>query len=97
MSELSELSESKRGVVTLSTRVLVPSVQRFGNREIEMTFLGNNSDGQPTWMLWNPLEPYLIGVLRQGRMGFTLEQRTDQGVMLHENISLKRLQKAIGG
>jgi hypothetical protein len=97
MSELSELSESKRGVVTLSTRVLVPSVQRFGNREIETTFLGNNSDGQPTWMLWNPLEPYLIGVLRQGRMGFTLEQRTDQGVMLHENISLKRLQKAIGG
>ncbi len=94
---MSELSESKRGVVTLSTRALVPSVQRFGNREIETTFLGNNSDGNPTWMLWNPLEPYLIGILRQGKLGFTLEQRTDHGVMVHENISLKRLQKAIGG
>ncbi len=94
---MSELSESNRGVVTLSTRALVPAVQRFGNREIETTFLGNNSEGQPTWMLWNPLEPYLIGVLRQGRLGFTLEQRTDQGVMVHENISLARLQKAIGG
>ncbi len=94
---MSELQESNQGTVTLSTRTLVPSVQRFGNRDIETTFLGNNSDGQPTWMLWNPLEPYLIGILRQDQLGFTLEQRTDQGVLVHENLSFKRLQRAIGG
>lgn len=94
---MSELSESNRGVVTLSTRMLVPSMQRFGTREIETTFLGNNSAGQPSWMLWNPADPYLIGVLRQTQLGFTLEQRTDHGVMVHENISLRRLQHAIGG
>ncbi len=94
---MSELQGSNQGTVTLSTRTLVPSVQRFGNRDIETTFLGNNSAGQPTWMLWNPLEPYLIGILRQDRLGFTLEQRTDQGVLVHENLSFKRLQRAIGG
>ena len=45
------------GDVTLSTRAMVPSVQRVGNREIEVTFLGDNSKGQPTWVLWNPREP----------------------------------------
>lgn len=83
--------------VTLSTRAMVPSVQRVGDREIEVTFLGNNSKGQPTWVLWNPLEPYLIGMLIQGKLGFHFEQRTGQGVMLHENISLQRVQRALGG
>lgn len=82
--------------VTLSTQVLVPSVQRIGERDIETTFLGNNSSGQPTWMLWNAESPYLIGMLKQVDEGFTLEQRTDHGVMLHENISFRRLQRAIG-
>lgn len=85
------------GDVTLSTRALVPSMQRIGNREIEFTYLGNNSKGQPTWVLWNPLEPLLIGMLCQGKLGFTFEQRTDHGVMLHENISLQRVQRALGG
>ncbi len=92
---MSEVQQS--GNVTLSTRAMVPSVQRVGNREIEVTFLGNNSKGQPTWVLWNPSEPYLIGMLIQGKLGFHFEQRTDQGVMLHENISLQRVQRALGG
>jgi len=84
------------GEVTLSTREMVPAVQRVGARDLEVTFLGNNTKGQPTWILWNPLEPYLIGVLIQDALGFNFEQRTDQGVMLHENISLQRLQRALG-
>ncbi len=92
---MSEVQQS--GDVTLTTRAMVPSVQRVGSREIEITFLGNNTHGQPTWILWNPLEPYLIGMLVQGKLGFTFEQRTDQGVMLHENISLQRVQRALGG
>lgn len=92
---MGELSQAG-GAASLSTRMMVPSVQRFGNREIEVTFLGNNSDGRPTWLLWNSSEPYLIGILHQGKLGFTLEQRTDHGVMKQENISFTRLQKAIG-
>lgn len=92
---MSELQQSDE--VTLSTRAMVPSVQRIGNREIEITFLGNNAQGQPTWLLWNPLEPYLVGMLVQGKLGFTFEQRTGQGVMLHENISLQRVQRALVG
>ena len=92
---MSELRQSED--VTLSTRAMVPSVQRIGNREIEITFLGNNTHGQPTWVLWNPLEPYLIGMLIQGKLGFNFEQRTGQGVMLHENISLQRVERALGG
>ena len=92
---MSEVQQSEN--VTLSTRAMVPSVQRVGSREIEITFLGNNSKGQPTWVLWNPLEPYLIGMLIQGKLGFHFEQRTGQSVMLHENISLQRVQRALGG
>ncbi len=92
---MSELQQSSG--VTLSTRAMVPSVQRVGSREIEITYLGNNTHGQPTWVLWNPNEPYLIGMLVQGKLGFTFEQRTGQGVMLHENISLQRVQRALGG
>lgn len=92
---MSEVQQSTD--VTLSTRALVPSMQRVGNRDIEITFLGNNTHGQPTWVLWNPLEPFLIGMLVQGKLGFNFEQRTDQGVMLHENISLQRVQRALGG
>lgn len=92
---MSELQQSDD--VTLSTRAMVPSVQRVGNRQIEITYLGNNTHGQPTWVLWNPLEPYLIGMLIQGKLGFNFEQRTGQGIMLHENISLQRVQRALGG
>lgn len=94
---MNEIQQSTSEVLTLSTRAMVPTVQRFGTREIEITFLGNNSFGQPTWMLWNPAEPYLIGLLRQGKLGFTFEQRTDQGIMVLEGISLSRLQRAIAG
>jgi len=92
---MSEVQQS--GDVTLSTRAMVPSMQRVGNREIEVTYLGNNTQGRPTWILWNASEPYLIGMLIQGKLGFNFEQRTDQGVMLHENISLQRVQRALGG
>ncbi|MBK0417759.1 hypothetical protein JD276_01740 [Leucobacter sp. CSA1] len=93
---MNEMQQSQNGGVVLSTQRMVPTVQRFGDRDIEVTFLGNNTFGQPTWILWNAREPYLIGILRQGRIGFTFEQRTSQGVMLHEDISLTRLQRAIG-
>ncbi|NLA66144.1 MAG: hypothetical protein GX862_09570 [Leucobacter sp.] len=92
---MSQVQQSQS--VTLSTRAMVPSMQRVGDRQIEVTYLGNNTHGQPTWVLWNPSEPYLIGLLVQGKLGFTFEQRTDQGVMLHENISLQRVQRALGG
>ena len=92
---MSQVQQS--GEVTLSTRAMVPSMQRVGDREIEVTFLGNNTHGQPTWVLWNPNEPYLIGMLIQGKLGFDFEQRTDSGVMLHENISLQRVQRALAG
>jgi len=94
---MSEMEESESGEVVLSTEVMVPAVHRIGDRDIEMTFLGENAFGQPTWVLWNPAEPYLIGVLRQGRLGYTFEQRTSQGVMLHEDVSFKKVQKALSG
>ena len=84
------------GELSLSRREMVPATQRVGARELEVTFLGNNTQGHPTWILWNPQEPYLIGVLIQGTLGFNFEQRTDQGVLLHENVSLQRLQRALG-
>lgn len=93
---MSEMQHTSNGAVGLPTRRMVPMVQQFGKREIEMTFLGNNSHGQPTWILWNPAEPYLIGVLSQGKIGFNFEQSTSQGVMLHEGISLSRVQRALG-
>lgn len=93
MSEM----QAATGKVTLSTRILAPSVQRIGARDIETTFLGNDTYGQPTWVLWSAETPYLIGMLKQADIGFTFEQRTDQGVLIHENISFRRLQRAIGG
>lgn len=92
---MNEMQHSRDGEIAFSTRRMVPAVQRFGDRDIEVTFLGNNTFGEPTWILWNPSEPYLIGVLRQGKIGFTFEQRTSQGVMLHEDISLSRLRRAL--
>ena len=94
---MSEMQQANGGGVVLSTQRMVPRVQQIGSREIEITFLGNNSKGQPTWILWNPDEPFLIGVLSQGKIGFTFEQSTDHGVMLHKDISLRRLQRAIEG
>ena len=94
---MSEMEEFESGEVVLSTEVMVPAVHRIGDRDIETTFLGENAFGQPTWVLWNPEEPYLIGVLRQGRLGYTFEQRTSQGVMLHEDVSFKKVQKALSG
>lgn len=95
MGNMSEVQQSSG--VTLTTRAMVPSLQQVGNRNIEITYLGNNAKGQPTWIMWNATEPYLIGMLCQGKLGFTFEQRTDHGVMFHENISLQRVQRALGG
>lgn len=80
---------------SLPTQSLVPQVQQFGEREIEITYLGENTQGRPTWIMWNHKEPHLIGLLTQGRLGFDFEQRTSAGVFFHENISLNRLNRAL--
>lgn len=92
-----EVQKTGNDVVALSTERLMPSVQRIGAREIEFTFLGPNSAGQPTWVMWNAEDPYLIGMLSQGKIGYTFEQRTTDGPMLLEGISLQRVQRALGG
>ena len=74
---------------------MMPRIQRMGERDIEVTFLGLNASGRPTWILWNSREPHLIGLLTQGRLGYNFEQRTSMGVFMHENISLTRLNKAL--
>lgn len=94
---MTEMQQARNDVVALSTERLMPTVQRIGARDIEFTFLGPNSDGQPTWVMWNANEPYLIGVLRQGKIGYTFEQRTTDGPLLLEGISLQRVQRALGG
>ncbi len=94
---MSEMEQADTGSVALSKNKLMPVVQRIGSRNIEITYLGKNSEGLPTWIMWNAAEPHLIGLLRQGRMGYHFEQRTSSGVMLHENISLSRVQRALGG
>lgn len=91
MSEITGVQET----APLPTERMVPQVQTMGNRDIEVTFLGLNTHGKPTWILWNPREPHLIGLLTQGTLGYNFEQRTSAGVFLHENISLNRLNKAL--
>lgn len=81
--------------VELSRQELVPAMIQIGELEIETTFLGGNSSGQPTWVLWNANEPYLIGLLRKSEMGYIFEQRTSQGVMMHRDVSFKRVQRAL--
>lgn len=94
---MSEMQQAGNGGVALTRETLMPSVQRIGSRDIEITFLGTNAAGQATWILWNADEPYLIGMLCQSKMGFNFEQRTNYGVLVHENISLNRVQRALGG
>lgn len=95
MSEVQH--QQGEGIVALSTERLMPNVQRIGNQDIEFTFLGPNLHGQPTWIMWNASEPYFVGMLSQGKMGYHFEQRTDAGVQRLENISLNRVQRALGG
>lgn len=94
---MSEMQQSENGGVALSKNKLMPDVQRIGSRDIEITYLGKNADGLPTWIMWNAAEPMLMGMLRQGKMGYHFEQRTSSGVLLLENISLSRVQRALGG
>ena len=94
---MNEVQQHGDGVVALSTDRLIPHVQRIGQQEIEFTFLGPNRQGQPTWIMWNANEPFLIGMLSQGKMGYHFEQRTGEGVQRLENISLNRVQRALGG
>lgn len=91
MGDISETTESTH----LPTERMLPRVQKMGNRDIEVTFLGLNREGRPSWILWNPLEPHLIGLLTQGRLGYNFEQRTSMGVFMHENISLNSLTKQL--
>ncbi|UOQ56315.1 hypothetical protein MUN78_11550 [Leucobacter allii] len=94
---MSEMQQAGNGSVALTRTALAPSVQRIGDRDIEITFLGDNAQGLPTWIMWSADEPYLIGMLCQGKMGYHFEQRTSTGVLVHENISLSRVQRALGG
>lgn len=94
---MSEMQQTGSGGVALTRDALMPSVQRIGTRDIEFTYLGLNALRQPTWIMWNASEPYLIGMICQGKMGYNFEQRTSTGVLLHENISLNRVQRALGG
>lgn len=94
---MSELQQTGNDVVALSSERLMPVVQRIGARDIEITFLGPNAHGQPTWVMWNASEPYLIGMLSQGKIGYTFEQRTTEGASVLEGISLNRVQRALGG
>lgn len=79
------------------TKLLQPVVCTVGNREIEVTFLGMNARGQATWILWNAEDPYYIGVLRQGKIGYVFEQRTSEGSLVHENLSKPRIQRILEG
>lgn len=92
---MSSWDTSPSGEVELSRQVLMPAVIKVGDRDIETTFLGGNDVGQPTWVLWNAEEPYLIGLLRKSEMGYIFEQRTSQGVMVHQDVSFKRVQRAL--
>lgn len=94
---MGEVQKQGDGIVALSTDRLIPNVQRIGSQDIEFTFLGPNASGQPTWIMWNASEPFLIGMLSQGKMGYHFEQRTGDGVQLLENITLNRVQRALGG
>ena len=94
---MSEIQQEQQASAAFSTRRNIPVVENIGGRDIEVTFLGTNSLDRMTWILWNPGQPLLIGILTQGQLGFTLEQRTSGGVLLHENVPLSRVQRAIGG
>lgn len=94
---MSEVRRQGEKVLALPTDRLMPNIQRFGRQTIEFTFLGPNIHGQPTWIMWNASEPHLIGMLSQGKMGYHFEQRTGDGVQRLENISLNRVQRALGG
>ncbi|KAM9862986.1 hypothetical protein ACI1US_01124 [Leucobacter sp. BZR 635] len=94
---MSEVQRQGEKVLALPTDRLMPNIQRFGKQAIEFTFLGPNIHGQPTWIMWNASEPNFIGMLSQGKMGYHFEQRTGDGVHRLENISLNRVQRALGG
>ena len=93
---MNEVLQQEEAVVALSTERLTPRIQKIGSQEIEITFLGPNAAGQPTWIMWNANEPFLIGMLSQGKMGYHFEQRTSSGVQKLENISLNRVRRALG-
>lgn len=79
-----------------STRTLVPTVQRIGEKAVEVTYLGVNVAGEPTWILWDAKDPFMIGMLSQGKMGYTFEQRTTMGPMVHSNLSTHSVQRMLG-
>lgn len=94
---MSEIQQEHQPGAAFSTRRNVPVIENIGGKQIEVTFLGTNAQGRLTWIMWNPGQPFLIGMLTQGQLGFTFEQRTGAGVMLHENVPLSRVQRAIAG
>lgn len=94
---MSELQHQGEDVVALTEAELLPAHQQIGSNDIEITFLGVNASGERTWIMWNKRDPYLLGMLRQSKLGYHFEQRTSSGVMYQENISLQRVRRALGG
>lgn len=78
------------------TELLVPTKQKVGDREIEVTYIGSASAEEPTWILWNADEPYLIGMVRQSNLGYTFEQRTSVGPLVHKNLSGQNVHRILG-
>lgn len=89
---------ANRGAVEpiFQTNLLVPKIERIGQRDIEVTYLGVNSSAEATWILWNASEPELIGLLRQSDKGFVFEQRTSVGSLMHNNLSRENVQLMLG-
>lgn len=92
---MSEILQGNRRDAALPTRVNVPVVERLNGRTIEITYLGRGATEERTWLLWNPDEPFLVGLVRQGKIGYRLEYRTDSGVEVLENVPLQRIRTAI--
>ncbi|MBB4071159.1 hypothetical protein EII31_06715 [Leucobacter sp. OH2974_COT-288] len=90
------MSNSGQVEPIFATEMLVPQVQRIGNRDIEVTYLGTNTFGESTWILWNAQEPTLIGMLRQADGKFTFEQRTSVGAMQHSDLTREKVQLMLG-
>lgn len=92
---MSEILQGNRDEGTLPSRQNVPVVQVINGRPIEITYLGQGLNGAATWLLWNPNQPNHIGLVRQSKIGYSLEHRTRNGVELLENVPLRRVQLAI--
>lgn len=94
---MTEVQRTEFDGLLLPTGELLPHVQQFGEQQIEFTFLGNNAEGFPTWIVWSAQDPFLIGILSRRKVGYDLEQRTSAGPLLQQSVTLGRVQRALRG